>query len=206
MSKKKSVIKRGNIFHSIYYRTFEVKKSLRYCLSLFISGLLFFIVSLKVDSIALTNTLQVFASILLIFSGYIFPFWDFEKVDNFFRAFAKYLGFLYFFIIITVIWITLCFNENNSKILIIIIPISLVEALVMISFFNFTLKPIIEIIGKISEEIKRKSEETNNDNNENKTFTYIKTICANVSFVISFILSILTLFTTVNNFVSLFHN
>lgn len=206
MSKKESVIIKGNFFHSIYYRTFAITTSIRYCLSLFISGLLFFIVSLKVDSMDLTNILQVLASALLIISGYIFPFWNFEKADNFFRAFAKYLGLLYIFIIVTVIWITLCFNENNSKILIIIVPITLLEAYVMIRFVNSTLKPIIEIIDRISKEIKKRVEETNNDNKENKSFTYIKTICANISFVISFILSVLTFFTTVNNILSSFYN
>lgn len=198
MCKNHQKIKKATMLHSIYYRTLPIKTALRYFLSLFISGLFFLAVSLQANSITIQNTLQVFSSFLIIVSIYVFPFWEIEKVDKMLNSFFKYIGLLLIFIIYTILWLAFCsVDTTHGMILIFIIPMSIIEIALIFSCVNYTLKPIINIISNISSEIRKKAE--NNDNKENKLLTYIKTFCANVSIIISFILTVITFLTTISN-------
>lgn len=198
MRQKTPKIKKANVIHSVFLRTLPTKKALQYCLSLFISGIFFLIVSLRASSITIKTTLQIFSSFLIIISIYVFPFFEIEKIDNFFHKFILYMGLLLVFIIYTLFWCALCLVDTSDiRILLFIIPTSIIEVLLTLYCVNYTLKPIINIISNISSEIRKKAE--NNDNKDNKLLTYIKTFCANVSIIISFILTVITLLTTFSN-------
>ena len=194
----KPKIKKANIIDSIRYKTLPEKTLLRYCLSFFISGLIIMLVSTKVISLPIQNALQVISSFLIIVGIYLFPYFGFDVIDKFLSNFLKYMGLLLATLITSLFWYELCSAEtNNSMILIFIIPASIIEVVLLISCINCTLKPIIGIASKISTIIKEKATEK-----ESIYITYLKTFSANASIIISFLLSLITLITTINSLIN----
>lgn len=198
MPNKTDKIRKANIFHSIRYKTLPIKTGLRYCISLFIAGLFFIAVSSRINSNIIQSTLQIISTFLFTVSIYLFPFLEFEKVDKFLNQFLKYIGLLLLSMVYSIFWFALCSLGTNSYALFFVIPSSIIEIVIIVPFINFTIKPIIEIVAKISSEIKERSK----NNGENPSMTYIKSFCANISVIISFILTLITFFTTIN---SIFH-
>lgn len=196
MCKKTTKIKKANIIHSICYRTLPVKTALRYSLSFFISGLIFIVVSSRITSDNIKSLLQIFSTTLIIFGIYSFPYLEIKEIEKFFNKFLLYTALLLFFIIYSMFWFAFCsVDTSNDYILLLIIPLSILEIVIMVPFINYTIKPIIDIISKISLEIKERAKK----NEESAYITYLKSFCANVSIIVSFILTLITLLTTINN-------
>lgn len=194
----KTKIKKANIIDSIRYKTLPEKTLLRYCLSFFISGLIIIIVSSKVISSPIQNTLQVISSFLIIVGIYLFPYFEFDVIDKFLSNFLKYMGLLLITLILSPFWFELCSIETtNISVIIFVILASIIEAILLVSCINYTLKPIIGIASKISTIIKEKATE-----NESIYITYLKTFSANASIIISFLLSLITLITTINGLIN----
>lgn len=194
MENKSPKIKKANMIHSIVFKTLQFDRALRYSLSLFISGLIFLFVSFNIISEPIKNTLQMFAFFSILLCIYILPFFNAEKVEKFAQKFMQYMLFLIFFIVFTAFWIELCYiDTTNENIVLFIAPMSLVEIIIMVLIINLTLKPIMYIFSQISTMLKSRAEE-----NEERTFiTYLKTLCANLSVIISFILTIITFVVTI---------
>lgn len=199
MSNKTSKIKKATIFHSIYFKTLQVTKALRYSLSLFISGIIFMAFSSQINSDIIKSPLQILATILIILGIYSFPYLEIEKIDKFFNKFMLYLALFLFFLIYSMFWFALCSIDTSDKhILLFIVPLSIIEIVIMVPFINYTIKPIIDIISKISLEIKERAKK----NEESAYVTYLKSFCANVSIVISFILTVITFLTTISSIIN----
>lgn len=198
MSKNKVI--KATIIHSICYRTLPIPKALRYCLSFFISGLFFFIISFKSEINSYSQSiLQIFASLLIMISIYSFPYFEVEKIDKYVSSFLKYIGLLILFMLHSQFWYAFCSSETINNIIIVLTAIlSITEIFIIVPLINCTLKPLLFVINKISSEIKDKAK----SNEESCHITYIKTFCANVSIIISFVLTMITFFTTIGGLIN----
>lgn len=102
--------------------------------------------------------------------------------------------------IITFFLITFCFLDRDvlvSSPPIFVILIAIIDMILIIISINYTLKPILSIFQHISYTLKARA----NENQESSIITYLKSFCANVAIIISFILSALSLLTTIWNYV-----
>lgn len=194
----KAKIKKPNFIHRIKYRTFSNYELFRYSISCFISGMFFITISTKVEVEAIKNTLSIIGCFAIALSYYFFPF--IRDKENLFMKFTRYFMLMVATFLITLILIALCFIENSkysSNLLIIIIPTSIIDILLIIIFINYSLKPILLIFKNISTTVKTKAKK----NKENPIVTYIKSSCLNISVIISFVLSIFSFLATIWNFI-----
>lgn len=200
MDKRSKKIIIANTIHSIIFKTLQFNRALRYSLSFFISGLIFLFVSFNIISEPIKSILQIFACLSIILCIYVLPFFDIDKIDKFISRFIRYIGLSILFMIYTILWLAFCnvdtANENYT--VFIILPMSLIEMLIMVIAINNTLKPIMYIFSQISTMLKSRAEE-----NKERTFiTYLKTLCANLSVIISFILTLITFIVTICNHIN----
>ena len=186
---------KANTFHSIIFRTLQFDRALRYSLSLFVSGLFFFIFSFNIHSDLIKEVLQILSCISIFLCIYLLPFFNADKIEKFFRKLFLYMVFSIIFIIYTFLWLAICqINTSNEKFIVtIILPMSLLELVIMVVTANNILKPIMYIFSQISIILKKRAEE----NKEGTLITYLKTLCANLSVIISFILTVTTFIVTI---------
>lgn len=195
MGNKTKKIKKANMIHSIVFKTLQFDRALRYSLSLFISGLIFLFVSFSIISEPIKSTLQIFACLSIILCIYLLPFFDIDKIDKFISKFIRYMILTILFIVYTIFWLAFCNVDTATEgfAIVFILPMSLIEMIIMVLAINNTLKPIMYIFSQISIMLKSRAEE-----NKERTFiTYLKTLCANLSVIISFILTLITFVVTI---------
>lgn len=193
-NKSKKIIK-ANPIHSIVFKTLQFDRALRYSLSLFISGLFFLFVSFNIISEPIKGILQIFACLSIVLCIYLLPFFDIDKIDKFISKFIRYMAFFILFIVYTIFWLAFCNVDttNEDFTAVFILPMSLLELVIMVIAVNNILKPIMYIFSQISIILKKRAEE-----NKERTFiTYLKTLCANLSVIISFILTVVTFVITI---------
>lgn len=114
--------------------------------------------------------------------------------------FIKYFVLVVLTFIVTLVLISLCFLDKDvfvSPLLFLIIPISIIDMILIIISINYTLKPIQSIFKYISYTLKSRA----NENKENPIITYLKSSCANIAVIISFILSVLSFLSTIWNYI-----
>lgn len=203
MKNKFPKIIKANIFHSMVFKTLPFDRALRYSLSLFISGLFFFVVSFNMNSELITEILQILSCFSIALCIYLLPFFNAEKIEKFFSKFILYMFFSIIFVIYTFFWLALCkidtTNVTNEKVIVaIILPISILELMFMVITANNILKPIMYIFSQISIILKKRAAE----NKERTLITYLKTLCANLSVIVSFILTITTFIITIYNHIN----
>ncbi|MBD5141957.1 MAG: hypothetical protein HDT25_11200 [Ruminococcus sp.] len=199
MENKSKKIKKANLIHSIAFKTLQFDRALRYSLSLFISGLIFLFVSFNIISEPIKSTLQIFACLSITLCIYLLPFFDTDKIDKFISKFICYTILSILFIVYTIFWFAFCNIDTATEdfFIIIIFIMSLIEIVSIVIVINNILKPIMYIISQISTILKKRAEE-----NKERTFiTYLKTVCANLSVIISFILTLITFVVTICNHV-----
>lgn len=195
MGNNSNKIKKANVIHSIVFKTLQFDRALRYSLSLFISGLFFLFVSFNIISEPIKITLQIFACLSIVLCIYLLPFFDIDKIDKFISKFIRYMMLLILFILYTFFWFAFCQIDTATAdfVIIIIFIMSLVELGSMVIAINNILKPIMYIFSQISIMLKNHAEK----NKERIIITYLKTLCANLSVIISFILTLITFVVTI---------
>lgn len=198
-NKPPKIIK-ANIFHSMLFKTLPFARALRYSLSLFISGMFFFVVSFDINSESITEILQILSCTSIILSIYLLPFFDVDKIEKFLSKFIIYMFVSIFFVIYTLVWLAFCKIDitNRKFIVFIILLMSILELAFMVIAANNILKPIMYIISQISIVLKKHAEE----NNERTFITYLKTLCADLSVIVSFILTVTTFIITIYNHIN----
>lgn len=180
---------------SLVFRTYPVNKSVRYSISLFLTGIFLFFVSLKYNEIKFTETLiSSIGTVLIVASIYIFPFIDADKFDNFLIKFLKYLFLLCICISCNVFWFnTVVLQASNF---LYSFFLTMLEIIILVPTVNFTIQPIFFVCISISKKLK----ETSRNSEISELWTNTKILLANIGIIISFLFSLFSLINTVNNF------
>lgn len=197
---RKNKIKRANFIHRLVYKTFSDSELLRYSISCFIAGLFFVVISEKIELDIVKNILATIGCIPIALSYFLFPFIKNKDKDEYAMRFIKYFVLIVLTFTITLVLISLCFLDKDvfvSPLLFFIIPISIIDMILIIISINYTLKPIQSIFKYISYTLKSRA----NENKENPIITYLKSSCANIAVIISFILSVLSFLSTIWNYI-----
>lgn len=194
---KKIKIKKCGMLSALFFKTYPINKAMRYSISLFLPGIFMFIIAFRFTTNEISqNVISIVGTILTIFAIYSFPYFKTDKVDKSLSRFALYIFLFGICALLISFWLKLAvFGYKNIYVSIIL---TLLVAITLVPFINYTIKPLFNICIYISKRIKSTSDNTLPYN----IWTNTKIVLSNLSIITSFLIALLSIATMINNFVS----